>query len=331
MYQRKTGIFFFLLFLSMTGLIGCGFKKENKEEVNIGYFNNITHAQALYMKSEKSLENSLNDDVNVKWTGFNAGPAQVEALFSGDIDIGYIGPVPAINANIKSQGEISILCSAAKGGAVLIKREDSDIQTVDDLDGKTVAIPQLGNTQHLCLLQLLKEHGLSPVSDGGTVFVTAVSNADIANTMERGDVDAALLPEPWGTMLLKQGAGLVLDYDEIYENGEYDVAVVVVRNEFAQEHPDIVETFLKEHEKATNAILNDSENAFSIINTQLQNTTGKALEDDVIRDAFEKIVVSTSLNKEAVLSMAEISREQGFIKELPTEDIFYSIESTAAD
>ncbi len=86
-------------------MAGCGSKDDGKE-VSIGYFNNVTHPQALYMKSQKTLENSLGKDINVKWTAFNAGPAEVEALFSGDIDIGYIGPVPAVSANVKSKGDV---------------------------------------------------------------------------------------------------------------------------------------------------------------------------------------------------------------------------------
>lgn len=104
--------------LAALGMTGCGSKQEKANEVNIGYFNNITHAQALLMKSEKSLENRFGKDVSVKWNAFNAGPAEVEALFSGDIDIGYIGPVPAISANVKSQGDVVILSSATKGGEI---------------------------------------------------------------------------------------------------------------------------------------------------------------------------------------------------------------------
>ena len=78
------------------------------------------------------------------------------------------------------------------------------------------------------------------------VTISAVANADVANVMARGDVDAALVPEPWGATLLQQGAKMVLDYDEIYLKGQYDVAVVVVRKEFMENNPDMVEKFLRE-------------------------------------------------------------------------------------
>lgn len=318
MNRKKIQIFCFIVTASISifGMAGCGSKGEDGE-VSIGYFNNVTHPQALYMKSQKTLEENLGTDKNVSWTAFNAGPAEVEALFSGDIDIGYIGPVPAVSANVKSNGDVVILSGSSTGGAVLVKRPEADIESVSDLDGKTVAIPQIGNTQHLSLLKLLEENELKPVSEGGTVTVSAVTNADVANMMERGDIDAALVPEPWGATLLKDGAELLLDYDEFYMEGKYNVAVVVVRKEFMENNPEVVEKFLAAHEKATTAINENKENALSIINEELKSATGKALGEDIISESFNRIGVSTELNQESVLDFAQISKEQNFINDLP--------------
>lgn len=309
--------------VSILGMAGCGSKGED-EEVSIGYFNNVTHPQALYMKSQNILEESLGSDKKVSWTAFNAGPAEVEALFSGDIDIGYIGPVPAVSANVKSNGDVVILSGSSTGGAILVKRPEAGIETVDDLDGKTVAIPQIGNTQHLSLLKLLEENGLRPVSEGGTVTVSAVANADVANMMERGDIDAALVPEPWGATLLKGGAELLLDYDEFYMEGNYNVAVVVVRKEFMEKNPEVVEKFLAAHEAATASINEDKENALSIINEELKSATGKALGEDIISESFNRIGVSTELNQESVLDFAQISKDQKFINDLPDEATLFA-------
>lgn len=308
---------------AVLSLSGFGFnKKSETDQVNIGYFNNVTHAQALYMKAEGVLEKSLGSDVSVNWTAFNAGPAEVEALFAGDIDIGYIGPVPAISANVKSDGDVAILSGATKGGAILLKRADADIESIADLSGKIVAVPQLGNTQHLSLLQLLADNDLKPASDGGTVTVSAVANADIGNLMERGDIDAALVPEPWGATLLSKGAELLLDYDQIYMDGDYDVAVVVVRTEFMEEHPEIAEAFLAEHEKATDKINEDTAAAIAIINDELKSATMQALDEDILAEAFTRIGVSAELNQESVLGFADISLDQGFINELPGDSLF---------
>ena len=50
---------------------------------------------------------------------------------------------------------------------------------------------------------------------------------------------------------VNSGAEIVLDYDEVYKDGDYPVAVVVVRNEFMEEHPDLVNEFLAKHEEVT--------------------------------------------------------------------------------
>ena len=61
-----------IIAITAFGVIGFGSKDDKNKEVHIGYFNNITHAQALMMKAEGTLDKSLGDDVNVKWTAFNA-------------------------------------------------------------------------------------------------------------------------------------------------------------------------------------------------------------------------------------------------------------------
>lgn len=195
---------------------------------------------------------------------------------------------------------------------------------MEDLDGKTVSIPQLGNTQHLSLLKLLSDNGLAPVTSGGSVNVSAVSNADVANTMNRGDIDAALVPEPWGATLIEDGAKVVLEYDEIYLNGDYDVAVVVVRKEFAQKHPDIVEQFLQVHEETSGKLMHEKEDSLKKINQELLDATGKSLSDSIISEAFTRINVGTDINKESMMGFAGISKEQGFISEIPEEEQLYA-------
>lgn len=311
-----------VLMASLFALTGCG-QEKHIQEVNVGYFNNVTHPQALLMKANGSLEERFGEEVTVKWTAFNAGPAEVEALFAGDIDIGYIGPVPALTANVKSDGDVVILSGATKGGAVLVKRDGVDINSVEDLAGKTVAIPQIGNTQHLNLLELLEKNNLKPDTEGGSVRISAVANADVANMMERGDIDAALVPEPWGATLLGQGAGLVLDYDEVYMNGDYDVAVVVARKEFVEENPELVEAFLAEHEAATAQMNEQKKDSLKIINEELETATGKSLNEDILNDAFERIGVSTELNRDSIRGFAEIGKSQGIIKEVPADDKLY--------
>src|SRR5258706_16313601 len=113
-------------------------------ELRLGYFPNITHAQALYARATGAFE--TNTRVRIKWTAFNAGPTAIESLFTDAIDATFVGPSPTINGYIKSRGEKFVIVSgSASGGAGLIVRKDSGIKSDRDFNGKVIATPQLGN------------------------------------------------------------------------------------------------------------------------------------------------------------------------------------------
>lgn len=316
----KKLLYVFLISLLLV-LSGCG-KKEEENIVKIAYFPNITHSQALYMKSQGLFEKELGEDYSVEWHAFNAGPAEIEAMFAGEIDLGYIGPVPAINGYVKSKGDVQIIAGATKAGAVLVTRPEAGITSVEELSGKTVAIPQLGNTQHLSLLNLLDENGLSVKTNGGTVNVVAVANADMLNMMDQKQIDAALVPEPWGSSLEQQGgAEILLDYDEVWRGGDYSTAVVIVNKDFLEKHEDIVLKFLEVHKDATVYINENKETAASIINEEIKQQTQKDLAPEILKSAFERMVISEQIPEESIHAFAQIGLEEGFIAELPEEDI----------
>lgn len=308
----------------MLTMTACGQKEDDQTKVRIAYFPNITHTQALVMKNQKTLENTWQDKCEVTWTSFNAGPAEMEAIFAGEIDLGYIGPVPAVSANVKSGGDVKIISNTTDAGSVLLKRKGTDISSVKDLAGKKVAVPQIGNTQHLCLLYLLEENGLKTTDQGGDVTVSASSNADIVNLMDNGSIDAALVPEPWGTTIEKNGsAEVLLDYDEVFMGGDYPVAVVVASEDFMEDHPDLVKDFLKAHEDASLYINENPEEAQKQVNAEIKEATGKSLETDIISSSFQRMKVNTKLNKETILKFAQISKDEGFIDKVPEEsDVF---------
>ena len=308
----------------LLGMMACT-RDDRKNEVAIAYFDNITHGQALIMKNKKALENLLGEDIKVNWVAFNAGPAEVEACFAGDIDIGYIGPVPASTANIKSDGDFVIISGAANNGAMLLARKEAGIENVQDLEGKKVAIPGLGNTQHLLLLDLLEANKLSAVLEGGTVDVVEVQNADVINLFHSGEIDAALVPEPWGTTILKNsGADIVLDYDE-FQNGEvYSTTTVIVNKTYMEEHREIVEKFLQAHIAATKYIVQYPEEACKIMNAQLYEDTGKGLEEDIITEAIGRIEFDYIIPMNSILNYSETCVEQKFINKKLEKDAFDS-------
>lgn len=323
--SKKRWGFLFGLLVMMAVIAGCGStKSSDNTKVRIGFFPNITHSQALVAKAQGTYQQALGDNNPLEWKMFNAGPAEIEALFAGEVDIGYIGPGPAITGYAKSKGDIQIIAGATDGGAILVSRKDLVLKNVSDLSGKKVAVPQFGNTQDLSLRYLLKQNGLTDTTKGGTVEIVQADNPDIKTLLDQGQIDAALVPEPWGSRLVKEvKANVVLDANQVWREGKYSTAVIVARKQFIQDHPDIVEKILKAHLEITQDIQNNPAKAKEIINAQIKELTNKPLAPDILDAAFNRLSVTYNPENDSVLDFVNLSLETGFLKTKPDlKDLF---------
>jgi len=314
-----------LVGISVMGVFaGCTSKKVENDKVRVGYFPNITHSQALVGRQQGSFQKAIGTAKKVEWKLFNAGPAEVEALFAEAIDIAYIGPGPAINGYAKSKGDIQIIAGATDAGAIFVSKQGLVIKDMKDLSGKTVAVPQFGNTQDLTLRNIMSENGLKDTTKGGTVEVRQASNADILSLLKKGEIDAALVPEPWGSRLIKEAkTNVILDYDDLFREGKYTTAVVVVRTEYLKKNPEVVEKFLKNHVDVTQYINENPEEAKVIVNKQITELTKKGIAKDVLDAAFNRLTVTNNPEKDSVLDFVKFSLNEGFLKLKPdTKDLF---------
>jgi NitT/TauT family transport system substrate-binding protein len=302
------------------GLTGCSSNTvENKgAKVRIAHFPNITHSQALVGRADGQFQKVLGETNVIEWKTFNAGPAEIEALFAGEVDIGYIGPGPAINGYTKSKGDLQIIAGATDAGAILVTRKDLVLKNVGELSGKRVAVPQFGNTQDLSLRHILKENGLQDTTKGGTVEVRQADNPDIKTLLDKGEIDAALVPEPWGARLISEvKANVLLDHKQVWRDGNYTTAVVVANTKFVKEHPEIIEKFLKTHVELTDYINKNPEAAKELVNSQIKELTGKPLAKEILDSAFTRLTVTNDPEKDSVVDFVKLSVDAGFIKTAP--------------
>src|SRR3990172_13255666 len=130
-----------LFFVIVTGN-ACS-RKGNNDTIRVGYFPNISHAQAVIGLSNGTFEKYLGTGVKIKSTLFNAGPSIIEAVFSEDIDIAYVGPSPAINGYVRSNGKaLKVISGVSSGGAFFLVRPDSNIKKPQEFFREKNASPQ---------------------------------------------------------------------------------------------------------------------------------------------------------------------------------------------
>jgi NitT/TauT family transport system substrate-binding protein len=283
--------------------------------LRLGYFPNITHATAIVGVSEGIFARALGANVTLQTATFNAGPEEVEALLSGALDAGYIGPNPALNAFIRSHGEaVRVISGATSGGAALVVRPE--INGPADLRGKTLATPQLGNTQDVALRSWLKAQGLSTTTEGGgDVAIAPQQNADTLNAFKAGKIAGAWVPEPWATRLVLEGGGKVLvDERRLWPNGLFATTVLIVRTDFARAHPDVVRALLRGQIEANDFVNAQPERAQQIVNDAIARITGQRLNPQVLATAWNNLTFTNDPIASSLKKAATDAAALGFLK-----------------
>ena len=259
--------------------------------------------------------------VDVKLLKFDSGKDINSALASGSIDIGQEGSSPAAIA-ISNKLDVDVIWIGDIIGKAetLVAKEDSGIETVEDLVGKTVATP-FASTAHFSLLNALKIAGV----DENDVTILDMETDKINAAWQTDDIDAAYVWYPVLGELLKNGGVPITDSEELASQGIITADTNVVRKAYAEEHPDVVTKFVELQLKANDIINNDSETAAKEIAAQLEipeEDAADQITQFTYLDADGQIDI---LDKEfaAVLKQtADFLVEQGSILEAPDIDVF---------
>jgi NitT/TauT family transport system substrate-binding protein len=270
----------------------------------------------------------LGDGVTVKTQLFNAGPSAIEALFANQIDVTYIGPNPAINGYVESNGEaLRIISGAASGGAVFVIRNDAGIDSVEDFANKKFASPQLGNTQDVALRKYLLDNGYQTKDKGGNVEVLPAKNADIVTLMMKKEIDGAWVPEPWGAKLVKEAnARIFLDERELWPEGEFVTAHIIARTDYLEKNPEIISRLLEAHITETEWINEHQDEAIAVFNAELEKLTGKTIPEDEFKAGLSRMTLTWDPVKESLAKSANDAFEIGFFDEKPDLEGIYDLD-----
>ncbi|WP_284139335.1 MULTISPECIES: sulfonate ABC transporter substrate-binding protein [unclassified Virgibacillus] len=250
MVGLKRKLFFLLIGLLLLFAYGCSGeakKKDTKDEekdkvVRIGYQKNCPF---VIVKGLGKLDERLDElGYKLEWKEFQAGPALVEALNAGSIDVGRTGNSPVIFAQAAGTPFVTLGAGKPKfyGSGILVPN-DSNITSIQDLKGKTVSFAK-GSSSHYLLIKALQNAGLQ-YSD---ITPAYLSPGDARVAFEQGDVDAMVVWDPYtastelhaNATLLTSGEGLSTDRD-----------FFIATEAFAKKHDNIAKIIMEEVEKSS--------------------------------------------------------------------------------
>jgi len=254
--------------------------------LHLGYFPNLTHATALVGVREGIFAKALGPNVKLVTATFNAGPAEVSALFAGALDAAYLGPNSAINAFTQSNGSaIDVISGATSGGAELVVK--SSITSPAQLKGAKLATPQLGNTQDVALRYWLKGQGLtSDTQGGGDVSIEPQANATAVEAFETGAIAGGWEPEPYATEMVKAGGHVLVDERTLWPGGKFATTVLAVRKSFLAAHPDVVKALLEGQVQANEFVNSNPAQAQQDVSAEIGAITGKPLSLSIVTAAW---------------------------------------------
>lgn len=316
--KKKIGFLSVLFLLAMGLLAACGSgEEEAKKKVVIGYFPNLDHVPAMIAKEKGYYEEALGDDVDVEYKTFPDGGAFMVALKTGDVDAGLVGPGPVMN-NYTNGADVKIVAGGSSGGTVIVARNGSGIESVEDFDGKTFITPGVGCTHDVQMETFIKDYGLESNRIGGTLKHTTGKPAQYAGLFESGRVDLAAVPEPWGSLLVKEeGAKIIVDSDEISYGTTLPNSVLATNGKLVEVDPELVQKIVNAHQKAIDFINGNPEEAKELTIASIKADTNQELAKDVVDSAWERITYTSEVNEEVVQQFANSSYDLKFLKEQP--------------
>ncbi len=309
-----------ILFLALA----VGVHAAEKITLRVGYFPNITHAQGLvgsHTTREKHgwFEERLGPDVTVQWYAFNAGPGAMEALLSGSLDLTYVGPNPALNAYIRSQGdEVRVLAGAAEGGAALIVQGDGHLAKPADFKGKKLATPQLGNTQDVAARAWLAKQGFKITQTGGEVSVLPTQNADQLPLFQTGRLDAVWTVEPWVSRLELEANGKVF-----LEQKDAITTVLVSSVKLLKTRPELVKKFTAAHVELTAWLNAHGDEARALVRAALTAETKRPASAALVTNAWPRLKFTVNVEPAQLTKLVAEAQSVGFLRDaIPLDRLF---------
>lgn len=315
--MKKLGLVFIISIMVLV-LVACGSPRDGGQlkEVSVGYFPNISHGPAMVAMEKGYFKEELGD-LDIRALNFPNGSLFMDALSTGQIDIGYVGPGPAINRYLQG-GDVVLIANASIGENALVVRSDIAYNSVKDLEGKIIGTASTGCTHDLLLRKMLEEANMAVEENGGRVKRIAQKPATSLALLEQKQIDGALVSEPWASLMEAEGVGrVVVEARDLPWQGRLAATVLVVRKDFLEAYPELVEEFIRAHERSIEFINVNRQEAVDIIGRQIREITGQEIEKNIIDRSLDRVFFTGELDREILQEFADLTKDLGFIEEDP--------------
>ena len=281
--KRKTWMAALMAAALSVGLMGCTAANQTQatpqvttsqevvqgEEVRLAVISGPTGIGAAKLLTDSDRGETVN---HYTYTIASDNNEVVSGLTSqeGEFDIAMVASNMAANLYNKTDGDVRILALGTQGVLHILEGSGGTaIQSMADLKGKTIYATGRGANPEYILRHLLTENGLDPDKDVEIVFADPT---EISAKLLSGEIDTAMLPVPAATAAIAKSQGSVRDaidltqaWNDLDNGSQLIMSAVVARADFIEEHPQAVQTFLREYEGSVTYVRDNPELAGELV------------------------------------------------------------------
>ncbi len=317
-FHSSAALALLLLLPLLFMLPSCRQGEEDSTLIRMGSFPNVTHVQALVARNMSREGNGWFErylpGYRFEWYTYNAGPTAMEAIFGRTVDVTYVGPSPALNAYAVSAGrEVRLLAGAVNGGAALMVAPDSGITQPADFKGRSIATPQLGNTQDVSCRAWLLKNGLTCSLEGaGDCRVSPTPNSMQLQLMKQGDIAACWTVEPWVSRL-EQMAGA----KPLVQEPEVVTTVLAGRAAWLRRNPETAKKLYQAHCELTQWILDHPEEAQRRVVAELTELTQAPMDPAIVASAWKRLTLTNEVDSAGLQQFVLDAQQAGLLDRVP--------------
>lgn len=321
MVKRFNLLLVLLLILSV--LSGCNKDPQTSTDVTIAGLKGPTSIGMIKMIDEKALN---SDKYNVDYIAESAPDALTGKIINGEIQI---SSVPVNLASVlynKTEGAVQILALNTIGNLFIVGSDD--INSIDDLEGKTLGMSAKGSTPDYAMNYILSQNNLSDKVQ----LDYALDHATLAQTVIAEDTKVALLPQPFATQVTMKNNNvkILIDLNEEWKKAtdgqsELITGAIIVNKEFAENNKDFISDFLKQYESSVNWVNENPADASILVEKNEIMPSAELVEKAIPYCGITyKLAVNEKESLDTFYKILFDSNPASIGGNLPDEDFYYS-------
>ena len=296
--QKKVKAIAVIIVLALAGIGAYYFTSShttysgNRESIKIGV-PPLESAALIYIAEDQNF--FARNGLNVTMKNYEPAIAGIDGVLTGVVDLAGASEY-AVVVNAFRKENISIIASGDEIQSVyLIGRRDRGIENVTDLKGKKIGIP-LGTNVDFYLARFLNLHGIDPRD----VAIKDVRPAQFVNATVNGEVDGIICWQPYINEIQDRLGDSIVIWPA--QSSQLVYGVIVCQEDWAAQHPELIERFLKSLDQASEYAIDHPNAAKAIVQRELH------FSDTYMAAVWPENHFSLSLDQSLITAMEDEGR-----------------------